>query len=246
MADESKPLEGEIVEPPKKKQRGRPKGIPNMENIEFRKARAELMTEWKIKGVPSRDIGNAFNLSDHRVNEILKWARESGMVEEVRQRMSREMLPLAADVYNAILTADVEKIQEVAKGWEVKLKAARQIAEGLGALGKQAVQVTQKQTLDLEGYQKIRQERLLKQQNDVHQQRQVSRSGESPSVSEASSGGEVRSEMPDCTQGSLDWGDGGGGDSRSPERSGGLVGSKEAGTGEAEGTSRPRQEVKNE
>ncbi len=245
MADESKPLEGEIVPAPKKK-RGRPPGIPNLDNIEFRKARAELMTEWKIKGVPSRDIGNAFNLTNHRVIENLKLARESWMVQEVRQRMSREMLPLAADVYNAILSSDVGKIQEVAKGWEVKLKAARQIAEGLGALGKQAVQVTQKQTLDLEGYQKIRQERLLKQQNDVHQQRQVSRSGESSAVSEASGGEEVRSEMPDCTQGSLDWGDGGGGDSRGPERSGGSVGPAKAGTGEEKGASHPRQEVKNE
>lgn len=145
---------------------GHPVGAPMMKRPAFARARASLITEYKIKGIPDKDIGLAFNLSPDRVKQILSAAQEDGTVEETRQRMSQEMLPLAANVYKDILSGDVNQIDAIAKGYEIKLKAARQVAEGLGALGRRTTEIKQQQTLDLEGYHAIRRQRLGSQNHD--------------------------------------------------------------------------------
>lgn len=128
----------------------------------LKKARITQATELKLRGLSHVEIAQMMGVSPDTTERWVKEAKRMGLIEEVRERLSRDLLPKAADVYEQILTTPAEKLTEakVLKGQELRLKAAYQIAQGLNALRKDAeVKATTKQTVDLDGYYQLREAR---------------------------------------------------------------------------------------
>lgn len=139
----------------------------------FKRARAQVVTELALKGVPRNDIAEHFAVSKSTVKDILKWSEQNGIVEEVRERIKQELLPKAERVYTQILDASAESIadRDVQKGWELKLKAAKHISDGVGAFRKeQSPTLKVREDLGLEGYYRLREERLKGAQGVIAQQ----------------------------------------------------------------------------
>jgi DNA-binding transcriptional regulator GbsR (MarR family) len=88
--------------------------------------------------VTKKEIGKHFGISDSRVKQVQKWALDQGIVEEVRERIRQTLLPKAADVYQSLfdLPAELLADRKVQKGYELKLKAAKHVADGIGAFRK--------------------------------------------------------------------------------------------------------------
>lgn len=125
-----------------------------------RRARAEVIVAQRMKGVPVQDTARHFGIHRRTVFNEVRWAEQQGIVTEMRERMKMELLPQAVDVYKHVFETDAASLADrtVLKGHELKLKAARHITEGLGALRKDAPARTQ-ETLDLTGYYALRNER---------------------------------------------------------------------------------------
>lgn len=120
-----------------------------------RRARASIISEMELRGVNKNEIGKHFGISRARVSQISKWAEENGLVEEIRERVRQELLPKAADVYRMLFDLPAAHLADksVQKGYELKLKAAKHVAEGVGAFRKQSENKSKvTQTLDLEEF----------------------------------------------------------------------------------------------
>lgn len=115
--------------------------IHNQLSPAMRRARAATIVEARLHGVNRDVLAEKFGVSEGRISQIVKWAEENGVVEEVRERMKHDLLPAAEKIYKKILTADPKDLQDpknmqILKARELQLKAARQVAEGTGALRK--------------------------------------------------------------------------------------------------------------
>lgn len=129
----------------------------------IRRARASIITEMALKGVSKPEIGRHFGISKQRVQQIAKWAEQNGIVEEVRERIRQQLLPKAENVYAQLfdLPAAALADRSVQKGYELKLKAAKHIADGVGAFRRQnedSGKVTQ--SMDLEEFMLMRRSKL--------------------------------------------------------------------------------------
>lgn len=127
-----------------------------------RRARLTQVAEFAVQGVANADIAKIMNIHPSTVSAWKAEAGELGLVEQARQRIQKKLLPKAEQVYEEILSATAEDItaKKTVKAHELRLKAAQQIAQGLGALRKDPpVKVTQR--MDLEGYLKQREARRL-------------------------------------------------------------------------------------
>lgn len=142
---------------PHRKKRTKEEG--RVSNRVLARARASLIVEKRLRGVPPGDIAEEFNISRPRVHQITKWAEEKGIIEEVRERMQRKTVPKAELIYNEILDSNPADLADraVQKGYELKLKAARHVSDGLGVFRKTPVATRErKESVDLAGYMEIR------------------------------------------------------------------------------------------
>lgn len=127
------------------------------------RARASVITEMRMKGVPRAAIGRHFHIGKSRVTQVIKWAEQHGVVEEIRERMRFELLPQSEAVYRQILSSSAGELADpaVVQGYALKLKAAKHMADGLGAFHKLTAPIIQeKQELDLAGFYAQRQGQL--------------------------------------------------------------------------------------
>jgi len=127
----------------------------------LKRAKLTHLTELKVRGgLSNKDVSRLMGISECTVDNWNREARKLGIVEEVTQRLANELLPKAAQVYETILDADVHEITEsrTVKAHELKLKAAKSIAEGLGALGG-IRSIRQKEVIDIDGYMRLREAR---------------------------------------------------------------------------------------
>lgn len=134
-----------------------------LKRTSLQRVRASVMTEMALRGMSTKQIGEHFGVSRGRVGQIFQWSDQHGIVEEVRERMRYELLPKAERIYGQIMDATPERLseKEAQKGYELKLKAAKQISDGIGAFRKTTEPIRQeKQTLDLEGFLALRHTRL--------------------------------------------------------------------------------------
>lgn len=135
------------------------KGAASTRDPILRRAKIKQAMELVIqKGLPAQDVANLMNVGRKTMDNWRKEAHAKGIIDEIRERMEREQLPKALKVYDDILDADVDVVTDkrTVKAHELKLKAARDMMQGLGALRKDSTQVKIKQTLDLEGYAELR------------------------------------------------------------------------------------------
>ena len=124
--------------------------------------RAKLVAELRLKGVPVKDISRALNLGERQVITISNYAADHGLIEQVRERLQAKLAPKIEKVYDAIMEAPASELahKDVQKGHELKLKAARHLADGLGVFQKHtAPSGSVKGTLDLQQYQALLAER---------------------------------------------------------------------------------------
>jgi transposase len=139
------------------KEQGNTWGRAKSERV--RRARASLIMEMTLRGVPNTKIAEHFGISRQRVTQVKNWAEEHGVVEDVRERMRQELLPKSENVYREILDATPERLadRKTQKGYELKLKAAKHMADGLGAFRKSKEEETKvKQDMDLFEYLALR------------------------------------------------------------------------------------------
>lgn len=130
-------------------------GIPTPQNEVLKRQRASLVAGLRLRGVPTADIAREMNLTARQIINITNYAVEQGLVEEVRKSMQQTLLPKVARVYEGILDADEATLADktVQKGHELKLKAARHVADGMGVFRKQAAETASvTKSLDLQGY----------------------------------------------------------------------------------------------
>lgn len=126
----------------------------------MKRARAEIVVEKVLKGIPKADIAREHNLCQKTVYNIVKEAEEQGIVEQVRDRLKMQTIPKAVNVWNAVLDAPPELLEANPKAWDLKTKVAKHLGAGLGVLKtEKADTVKVKQTLSLEDYTKIYMER---------------------------------------------------------------------------------------
>lgn len=133
-------------------------------NKAIKQARIEQSIELQIKGVPTQDVATLLNVDKHTIKQWNKRAEEQGLVEGVRARIMDQILPKAINVYEEILSTAPEILEskQLIKAQELRLKAARDVAHGTGALRKEASSLTAKrtQTIDLDEYMKLREAKL--------------------------------------------------------------------------------------
>lgn len=119
----------------------------------------------RIQGAKTKDVAELFGVSEVTIR---KWTREGiakGMAEEIRNQIAEKLLPKAAATYEDILNTSAVDLAAAHKGHEVKLKAARDIAKGLGVLRPES-QVTSRSTkvsMGLDDYMAMRATRNVKQ-----------------------------------------------------------------------------------
>lgn len=123
----------EITEP---LARGRPPKTGGGYAAKIRRARAEQMVRMSIAGIGDKEIGLAHGISDRRVRQIMTWAEQEGIVAEtvaaIRVEATKKLLPKLTAQYEGVLDNDAETLQKNAKGHQLKLAAARDLAKGLG------------------------------------------------------------------------------------------------------------------
>lgn len=132
-------------------------------NPAMRRARIEQAVEMQLKGLPQEDIAMLLGVTRMAVTKWTKEAAANGWIEGVRDRLMQQMLPKAVNVYDEILDTSAETLttKKIVKAQELRLKAARDIAQGLGALRKDVATIAskQQQVVDLDGYYKLREAR---------------------------------------------------------------------------------------
>lgn len=140
------------------------KGAASTRDPILRRAKIKQAMELVVsKGIPAVDVAQLMNVGKKTMDNWRKEAIAKGIIDEIRDRMEREQLPKAYKVYDDIFEASVEDVTErrTVKAHELKLKAARDMMQGLGALRKDSHSVKIKQTLDLEGYAELRKARHI-------------------------------------------------------------------------------------
>lgn len=119
---------------------------------------AQRMLELQVKGVPQEDIAKAHNTTRQTVQNTVKWGIEHGAVDAVRDRLQKQ-LDKIPNVYAEILDLDSKDISvtEMAmKIRDLKLKAAKQLAEGMGPFRKEVSTMRLTETIDLDQFYKLR------------------------------------------------------------------------------------------
>jgi hypothetical protein len=110
-------------------------------------------TELQVKNIPLKDTASLLGVSKRL---LIKWNKEAvalGLVEEIREKFASQLLPKAANIYDEILSAKPEDLKEIVKARELQLKAAKEVATGVGAFRASQTKTTKSsESLDLQGY----------------------------------------------------------------------------------------------
>ena len=127
--------------------------VTDPNNVTLRKERARLVAELRLKGKPVKEIGELLNLNSKTIERDTKYAEEHGLIAVARQRIIDKLIPKAEGIYEQVLTAPAAELADkgVLKGHELKLKAARQVAEGTGLFRKASESsMVARETIDLQ------------------------------------------------------------------------------------------------
>lgn len=89
------------------------------------------MVEQALRGTPMREIAAELQCSPDTVTREIKRAASTGLVEQVRDRLITTLAG-APEVYQEILTADVEYLSKHSKGYALKKQVVDTMATGLG------------------------------------------------------------------------------------------------------------------
>lgn len=119
---------------------------------QMRRARIAQSVELQLHGLTQPVVAKMMGVSTESVHKWNKIATDQGIIEEVRARLTHSILAKAADAYEHILGADVDLLTKNHRGYGIKLKAAKDIAEGVGALRKEALAATRRGTVTLDAY----------------------------------------------------------------------------------------------
>lgn len=136
---------------------------------ELQKAQATLMIARRLTGHSAQQIADEFGMSRETVNERLKLAKQMQLIQDYRDSVINDLVPMAIDAFKMLLA-------------EGNYDAARDVLQGLGVVpkpGSQSVTVTEELTLD-----RWRAERNDESGTDQATLPAASR-GDSPAISEA-------------------------------------------------------------
>ncbi len=128
----------------------------------LRKARLEQTIEMRLRGMPVPDIAKVMNVTPETLRLWTNEAKRKGLIDSVRERMTERLMPLSEAAYETILKADPDELtkRQNVKAHTLKLKAAKEIMDGLGGFQKhQPSEVKTKQTMNMEGYYALRAQR---------------------------------------------------------------------------------------
>lgn len=110
-------------------------------------ARVESMIRMHMGGVPQVEIAKVYGVSDRRVRQLFTRARRNGLMESIIDRCREEgikkALPKAIETYGRLLNTPAEDLHKHAKGYQVQLGAARDLARGLGVFETKSAVKTQ-------------------------------------------------------------------------------------------------------
>lgn len=221
---------------PPKGVRGNKKGQAKSANRAIRDAKIRLATELQLRGVSTGEVRKVMGVKRETLRIWNKVAREEGIVEDVREKLSKELVPKAAKVYNDILDAPDAVLEKASKSREIKLKAARDIAAGFGIFRKETSSYQKKitGTLDLEGYYGLRSAKADREpdggdqadpilegetflETDDERIQQCLQRDDEPAAESEAEGGRVRGDLGSSPGQILLPQDGGGGDPLGPE-----------------------------
>lgn len=126
-------------------------------------ARLESLVRMQLAGIPNRISGQVFGVSADRVSTIVADAARTGdlvkVVDKIKRDLSRDILPLIQDRYREILTLDPESLTKNAKGHQLQLTAARDLAKGLGVFTTKTEVKSTSLTAGLDDYLRMRETR---------------------------------------------------------------------------------------
>jgi len=156
----TRPMTSGAIAPLSNGKAGRIKGKGSaVQHKKIKMIRAERMVELSSKGVPTADIAVAHNLRPKSVESILRRSQHDGTIDRVRDRM-RAQLDKIPNIYEEILNMDptnttVTKMTMAIH--DLRLKAAKQLADGLGPFRKESQTLNVSATVpDLESFYKLR------------------------------------------------------------------------------------------
>lgn len=133
-------------------------GDTHITQKELKRIRAERMMELQVKGIPNADIAAAHNIGPDTMRHEIKRAIADGAADRVRERLQKELdkIPnIYAEILDMPADADVSEIK--LKVQSLRLKAAKQLADGLGPFQKSgSIKTTVTSTVDLDEFYKLR------------------------------------------------------------------------------------------
>lgn len=153
-------MEGRRVHPGRGK-----KGRSNTGDEDIKREKLKTVLQLTLQGIPAADIASLMNVSRTTIENWKQAGKRAGLLEEVRDQLIQKLLPKSVGVYEEILDSDPEELTEkrIVKAQELRLKAARDLARGLGALQEKAATIRAEKSVDLEKYYQIQAGRRLLQ-----------------------------------------------------------------------------------
>ncbi len=143
----------------------RKKRVPNKSAVRSpvaKRARATRVLELKSKNYPIEDIAVAQDLSTRSIKRIISWGnKQPDILADVMARLNRELDKIPA-VYGEILDTptaeltDKDGAKNLIKALDLKRRTANDLAKGLGPFQDRSASLTQTDTIDLDGYHKLR------------------------------------------------------------------------------------------
>lgn len=150
-------------------------------------ARQEQAAALSVKGVPQTDIAMLLGVSKRTVVSYLNSARQNGILQKVQDRLLDSALPQAVKVYEEILNANPDELtqRKIVKAQELRLRAARDIAQGTGAL-RAKVAAPQEKIVDLDGYYQLREaRRIVRPESERHDTNRIMRGSPAADATDA-------------------------------------------------------------
>lgn len=120
---------------------GRKKGDTAITSPALKAIRAQAILEARVKGVPVGQLAAQYKVSEKTIYRLLNWAKEEGLLGELKQRALEKLGSLSLDVYEAAMKADTSTLtQSAVEAHKMKLTAAKDVAFGAGILNKKPEQ----------------------------------------------------------------------------------------------------------
>jgi hypothetical protein len=118
------------------------------------KLRRQYITEMSLRGYTIQSIGKQVNLGERTIKAELLAAGADGTIDEVRAELSKTLRKVPR-VFDIIFDTPAADLQKHARGFALKMEAAKTLSEGMGTLRKETTQTTRR--LNLHAYHEQRQ-----------------------------------------------------------------------------------------